>query len=132
MCGVRGAGALPGRRDQEVLTYDGVRMRVGPTSDEEYERAVAAGHLARTGLDSQQTEDPALPDRTGNLWEPADGRSGHDYGAHGNFDDHAAAHSPVTAPAHHPAALLGGLLGAALGAAAVARSALRRQSGCRS
>src|SRR5439155_6577038 len=27
----------------EVLTYDGVRMHVGPTSDEELERVIAAG-----------------------------------------------------------------------------------------
>src|SRR5439155_16132882 len=43
--------------------------------------AVAPGvldrYLARTGIDSQQTDKP--PSRTGNLWHPADGPSGHDY-----------------------------------------------------
>jgi len=42
-------------------------------------------YLARTGIDSQQTAEPGR-DRTSNLWEPADGTSGRDYGAHGVFD----------------------------------------------
>jgi hypothetical protein len=51
---------------------------------------VAAGlldrYLARTGYKSQQTSQPTSPDRPANLWEPADGRDGHDFGAHGSFD----------------------------------------------
>jgi NAD(P)-dependent dehydrogenase (short-subunit alcohol dehydrogenase family) len=39
-------------------------------------------YLARTGFDSQQTEEPADPDRPNNLWEPLPG----DHGAHGTFD----------------------------------------------
>jgi short-subunit dehydrogenase len=41
--------------------------------------------LARTGFDSQQTSEPAKPDRPANLWEPVPG----DWGAHGRFDDRA-------------------------------------------
>ena len=85
-------------------------------------------YLARTGFDSQQTDDPTPASRPSNLWEPADGKDGHDYGAHGIFDDHAAARSPYTALTRHPAPLTGGLLGAALGAAALTRTALRRRN----
>ncbi len=50
--------------------------------------AVAPGlldrYLARTGYDSQQTEEPAGDDRPANLWHPVDEHE--DYGAHGPFD----------------------------------------------
>jgi len=39
-------------------------------------------YLARTGYASQQTDEPADPDRPDNLWEPLPG----DHGAHGRFD----------------------------------------------
>ena len=42
-------------------------------------------YLARTGYDSQQTDEPVDPDRKDNLWEPVPG----DHGAHGDFDDRA-------------------------------------------
>lgn len=42
-------------------------------------------YLARTGYDSQQTDQPEDPDRPFNLWEPVPG----DHGAHGHFDDKA-------------------------------------------
>jgi len=44
-------------------------------------------YLARTGFDSQQTDEPDDPHRPNNLWEPVRG----DHGAHGAFD--ARAHS---------------------------------------
>ena len=51
---------------------------------------VAAGvldrYLARTGYASQQTGEPVRPGRPANLWKPADGADGHDFGAHGSFD----------------------------------------------
>jgi len=54
---------------------------------------VAAGlldrYLALTGWSSQQTSQPTSPDRPDNLWEPADGPDGHDFGAHGSFDSQA-------------------------------------------
>lgn len=58
---------------------------------------IAAGvldrYLARTGYRSQQTDEPAQPGRPANLWEPADGVGGRDFGAHGSFDDAATARS---------------------------------------
>ena len=45
--------------------------------------------LARSGYESQQTAEPASPDRPANLFVPADGPGGHDYGAHGSFDRQA-------------------------------------------
>jgi NAD(P)-dependent dehydrogenase (short-subunit alcohol dehydrogenase family) len=46
-------------------------------------------YLARTGFSSQQTDQPRRPDQPANLWEPADGPGGKDFGAHGIFDDKA-------------------------------------------
>src|SRR5580704_11674237 len=40
-------------------------------------------YLARTGFAAQQTKDPQDPDAPVNLWEPADGPDGRDFGAHG-------------------------------------------------
>jgi NAD(P)-dependent dehydrogenase (short-subunit alcohol dehydrogenase family) len=49
-------------------------------------------YLARTGVKSQQTDQPKDPDQPANLWVPADGPHGRDFGAHGEFDDRAHAH----------------------------------------
>jgi short-subunit dehydrogenase len=49
-------------------------------------------YLARTGFKSQQTDQPRPDDQPANLWEPADGSGGHDFGAHGAFDDRAHEH----------------------------------------
>ncbi|MCX3059533.1 SDR family oxidoreductase [Streptomyces beihaiensis] len=60
-------------------------------------------YLARTGFDSQQTEEPA-PRGPGNLTAPAD--SARDVGTHGSFDDRAHAHSAqLWASRHEQAAL---------------------------
>jgi NAD(P)-dependent dehydrogenase (short-subunit alcohol dehydrogenase family) len=52
--------------------------------------AVAPGlldrYLGKTGFDSQQTDQPHDPDAPDNLFSPADGDRGHDFGAHGEFD----------------------------------------------
>jgi NAD(P)-dependent dehydrogenase (short-subunit alcohol dehydrogenase family) len=79
--------------------------------------AVAPGlldrYLGRTGFDSQQTSQPQDPDAPVNLWEPADGRGGHDFGAHGVFDSQAVNRDPqLWASKHH------GVLGAAVAATA--------------
>jgi hypothetical protein len=42
-------------------------------------------HLARTGYQGQQTDEPADGDRPDNLWAPVDS-DGDDRGAHGTFD----------------------------------------------
>jgi len=44
-------------------------------------------YLARTGYDSQQTDQPSSPDQPANLWHPVDQQPGSDHGAHGAFDD---------------------------------------------
>jgi NAD(P)-dependent dehydrogenase (short-subunit alcohol dehydrogenase family) len=44
-------------------------------------------YLARTGFDAQQTDQPRSEDQPVNLEHPADGARGHDFGAHGAFDD---------------------------------------------
>jgi NAD(P)-dependent dehydrogenase (short-subunit alcohol dehydrogenase family) len=57
---------------------------------------VAAGlgdrYLARTGYDSQQTDEPADPNRGNNLWHPLPG----DHGPHGRFGDRTTHSSPQT------------------------------------
>ncbi|MDD4868601.1 MAG: SDR family oxidoreductase [Mycobacterium sp.] len=81
-------------------------------------------YLARTGFDAQQTAAARPPDRPANLWEPADGRDGKDFGSHGIFDDQSSNRSlQLWASQHH------GLIGGALvaGLAAVARRLRRRR-----
>jgi NAD(P)-dependent dehydrogenase (short-subunit alcohol dehydrogenase family) len=85
--------------------------------------AVAPGlldrYLARTGFDSQQTEEPKDPGQPANLWEPADGAEGDDFGAHGVFDDKATDRSAqLWASQHHGATAAGSAVAAVLGAAA--------------
>jgi NAD(P)-dependent dehydrogenase (short-subunit alcohol dehydrogenase family) len=91
--------------------------------------AIAPGlldrYLARTGFDSQQTSDPKPADQPVNLWEPADGPDGRDYGAHGIFDDSSHDHSTqVWLSQHH------GVVGTALlGGVAAVLSTLRGRRG---
>jgi NAD(P)-dependent dehydrogenase (short-subunit alcohol dehydrogenase family) len=47
-------------------------------------------YLARTGVDSQQTDEPEPSDRAHNLWAPLPG----DHGAHGRFDALARGEGP--------------------------------------
>ena len=84
--------------------------------------AIAPGlldrYLALTGFKAQQTDKEQSPDAPVNLWEPADGANGKDFGAHGAFDDQAHSRDPqLWASQHHGAVagLVGGL--AAAGAA---------------
>lgn len=44
-------------------------------------------YLGKTGYKSQQTSEPANPNRPNNLWSPVD--KDHDHGAHGAFDNQA-------------------------------------------
>jgi NAD(P)-dependent dehydrogenase (short-subunit alcohol dehydrogenase family) len=92
--------------------------------------AVAPGildrYLARTGFQSQQTDQPHDPTQPGNLWRPADDRVGHDYGAHGEFDEQAKTRSwQLWASQHH--GLLAGTTGAALVLGLIGRRALTRR-----
>ena len=68
--------------------------------------AIAPGlldrYLARTGIKAQQTQHPRDPDAPTNLWQPADGVKGRDYGANGIFDAKAHVRDPqVWASQHH-------------------------------
>jgi hypothetical protein len=85
--------------------------------------AIAPGlldrYLGRTGVKSQQTPNPPKPDAPVNLWQPADGADGHDFGAHGIFDARAHTRDPQLWASHHhgllsAAAATVGALGAAL------------------
>jgi NADP-dependent 3-hydroxy acid dehydrogenase YdfG len=78
-------------------------------------------YLAKTGFKSQQTAEPREADAPVNLWEPADGPAGHDFGARGEFSDRAHRRSlQMWLSQHH------GLLGAAAVAGATALVAARR------
>jgi NAD(P)-dependent dehydrogenase (short-subunit alcohol dehydrogenase family) len=73
--------------------------------------AVAPGlldrYLARTGFDSQQTSEPRPEDQPANLWEPADGDGGRDFGAHGAFDSRSKSTSRQQWLAHRYPQLAG-------------------------
>ncbi|MBS2963342.1 SDR family oxidoreductase [Actinocrinis puniceicyclus] len=73
-------------------------------------------YLAKTGFDSQQTDQKAAADRPQNLWEAADGDDGHDFGAHGVFDDRSHTRDPQVWVSRH--ARLAGAGAAAGGVAA--------------
>jgi short-subunit dehydrogenase len=66
-------------------------------------------YLARTGYDSQQTDEPDDPNRPDNLWQPVAG----DHGAHGRFGARTLESSPQTWINEHApavAAVAAGLL----------------------
>ncbi len=91
--------------------------------------AVAPGlldrYLARTGFSSQQSSQPRDPSAPANLFEPADGPDGRDFGAHGVFDDIAHSNDPqLWASQHH--GLLGALGLASAGAAGALLARRRR------
>jgi len=77
-------------------------------------------YLARTGFGSQQTDEQHDPDAPVNLWEPADGEDGEDFGSNGVFDDESHTHDPqLWASQHHGLlAAAAGLVGAGAGAVA--------------
>jgi short-subunit dehydrogenase len=90
--------------------------------------AVAPGlldrYLAKTGVSAQQTGKPKPEGQPANLWEPADGPQGHDYGAHGLFDDRSWTRSPQVWASQHHGALAA--LGAVSGVAAAMIAGRRR------
>lgn len=79
-------------------------------------------YLARTGFDSQQTDEPEQP-RPDNLFSPVPG----DSGAHGPFDSRATSRDPSRLLLRRRRAIaLGGLFGAAIATgAAVSLSGAR-------
>ncbi|MFJ4674930.1 MULTISPECIES: SDR family oxidoreductase [unclassified Kitasatospora] len=62
-------------------------------------------YLARTGLDSQQTDQPRRDTDPGNLWKPVDGRE--DHGARGRFTGRSSGRSPQLWATTHRAAVAG-------------------------
>jgi NAD(P)-dependent dehydrogenase (short-subunit alcohol dehydrogenase family) len=99
----------------------------GSTAGTLLANAIAPGildrYLARTGFQSQQTDEQRDPDQPVNLWEPADGPREADAGAHGVFDDKSKNRSvQLWASQHHGLlAAAGGALVAGLGWAAAKR-----------
>ncbi|WP_406630812.1 SDR family oxidoreductase [Amycolatopsis sp. WGS_07] len=93
--------------------------------------AVAPGlldrYLARTGFGAQQTGRPRPPRQPANLWEPADGPSGFDYGAHGEFDRLAKARDVQPMLSRHHGAAAAGLAVAVLAAGQLVRRAKGRR-----
>ncbi len=81
--------------------------------------AIAPGlldrYLGKTGFKSQQTQQRHDPEAPVNLWEPADGVDGRDFGPHGVFDQTSHEHDPqLWASQHH------GLLGVSVAGAVAA------------
>jgi short-subunit dehydrogenase len=76
-------------------------------------------YLARTGFESQQTPEPADPNRADNLEQPVPG----DLGIHGSFDDRAHAHSIQAWFSAHRRALASAGAATAAGLAALSRGA---------
>lgn len=74
-------------------------------------------YLARTGYKAQQSERPADPNEPANLWNPADGPGGRDFGAHGSFDAQAVDRSPQAWLSQHHGlvAAVGGVLAGLVG-----------------
>jgi NAD(P)-dependent dehydrogenase (short-subunit alcohol dehydrogenase family) len=81
-------------------------------------------YLARTGFSSQQTDTPENGDAPANLWHPADGSEGRDFGSHGHFDDVAHEADPQLWASHHHGWLTGAVAAgtAAMGLVLFSRS----------
>jgi NAD(P)-dependent dehydrogenase (short-subunit alcohol dehydrogenase family) len=117
--GVLYAADHPGRREYWVG---------GSTAATLAANAIAPGvldrYLARTGYSAQQDDRPEPSSPPANLWKPADDPAGHDYTAHGSFDDESKPRSAQLWASQHHGLLGAGLLGGALlglaGAAAAA------------
>ena len=78
-------------------------------------------YLARTGYDSQQTDDPVDSSRPPNLWKPVDDTHGTDHGPHGEFGEEAHSRSILLWASRHRRPLtLGVTAGGAVGAALAA------------
>jgi hypothetical protein len=85
-------------------------------------------YLARTGFDSQQTTAQRQPTDPANLWQPADGPNGHDFGAHGEFDSVAHGRDPqLWASQHHALVASAASVLAGVGVALGRRAAGRRR-----
>ncbi len=86
-------------------------------------------YLARTGYNSQQTDEPVSPDRPDNLLTPVDGPDGADHGAHGDFDARSHQRSPQVWLSQHARQVSAGTGVAALAAGAGILGAVTRRAG---
>ena len=83
-------------------------------------------YLGRVGYDSQQTDQPADPDRADNLYQPVPG----DHGAHGRFTDRSSDWSlQLWARMHQRSVGIGAAMGAALALGGIQFGVRRRRSG---
>ena len=80
-------------------------------------------YLGATGFNSQQTKQPADPNRPVNLFRPADATS--DFGAHGVFDDRSHSRSPQWWATSHRRLVYGATALAAVATAAMVTRANR-------
>jgi len=75
--------------------------------------AIAPGlldrYLGKTGFKSQQRKQNQASDAPVNLWEPADGPAGKDFGAHGIFDSKATQGKGQLWASHHHGVLAAGV-----------------------
>ena len=84
--------------------------------------AVLDRYLAKTGFDSQQTDqDVPVGSRPDNLFDPVDGAAGTDHGAHGIFDSQSHHRSYQLWASHHPAIVGGIAAGATLAGSLLVR-----------
>jgi NAD(P)-dependent dehydrogenase (short-subunit alcohol dehydrogenase family) len=108
--GIAYAADHPGRRNYWVGGSTAATIlgnRIAP--------ALLDRYLARTGFGSQQTDQAADKENAaGNLWAPADGPDGHDFGAEGEFADRAHGRSLQMWCSHHLRPIAGALTGAAV------------------
>ena len=78
-------------------------------------------YLARTGYDSQQTDETVAVGRADNLWQAVDGPGGRDHGAHGIFDNRSRARSVQLWLDQRPRLVFGLAGGAAIAGGLLAR-----------
>jgi NAD(P)-dependent dehydrogenase (short-subunit alcohol dehydrogenase family) len=112
--GVLYAADHPGRRQYWIGASTAATLLAN-----KFVPAVLDRYLARTGYDAQQTGAEPARRGPGNLDQPADGRTGYDHGAHGDFDDRAHSGSAELWLAQRPA-----LVGTAAATAVAATVAL--------
>lgn len=89
-------------------TYVGTSTNVAIIGNK-FAAGLADHYLAKSGFESQQTDEPEDPARMDNLWIPPPG----DPGAHGRFDDESSKKSLQLWANNHRSLLLGGALLAA-------------------
>jgi NADP-dependent 3-hydroxy acid dehydrogenase YdfG len=91
----------PGRREYWVGSSTAATLAAN---------AIAPGildrYLGKTGFKAQQTKDAQSPDAPVNLWDPADGPDGHDFGARGIFTAESHSTDPQLWASQHHGVLL--------------------------